>query len=57
MIDLRHGRFVERQQFASCSPSVAPHLDQIAGAEIMDRDDGAELLAGAVDAASPIRSA
>ena len=52
----RHRRFGERQhhrRIALCRL----HLDQIAGAEIVDRDDAAERVPSASTAASPIRSA
>src|SRR5271163_747847 len=51
-IDARHIGFVERHQLRLVAV-VGPHLDQIAGAEIMHRDDGTELLAGAVDHGKP----
>ena len=41
-------RGVERHQFGAAA-GLRPHFDQIAGAEIVDRDDGAESFAGAVD--------
>src|SRR5580704_13234266 len=51
-IDLRHGCRIERQQFGFAA-GVRPHLDQIAGAEIVDGNDGAKALAGAVDDGEP----
>src|ERR1700733_8107627 len=51
-IDLRHGCRIERQQFRFAT-GVRPHLDQIAGAEIVDGNDGAKTLAGAVDDGEP----
>src|SRR3984957_2456156 len=51
-IDLRHGGVVERHQFGLVA-GVKPQLDQIAGAEIMDRDHGAELPPRAVDDSEP----
>src|SRR6202167_4070735 len=51
-IDLRHGCRVERQQFRFAA-GVRPHLDQIAGAEIVHGNDGANTLAGAVDDGEP----
>jgi hypothetical protein len=47
-IDFRHRRRIERQQFG---PRTArrPQLDQVAGAEIMDRNHRAAFSAGAID--------
>ena len=42
---------------STVAPPARAHLDEVAGAEIVDRDHRAERLAGAVHAASPIRSA
>src|SRR5579871_4998450 len=47
-IDHRHRRLVERQHLAGVAV-CRPHLDQIAGAEIMDGDHRTELVAGAIE--------
>ena len=47
-IHRRHVGLIERHQFRIAA-GVGPHLDQIAGAEIVDRDHRAERFAGAVD--------
>src|SRR5579863_5144970 len=51
-IDCRHVDDVERYQF-SFAAGVGPHLDEIAGAEIVHGDDAAERPAGAIDDAKP----
>src|SRR5579859_4070416 len=51
-IDARHVRIVERQQFGLVA-GVEPHYQKIAGAEIVDRHDAAELLAVAIDDRKP----
>ena len=56
-VDDRHGRRGERQHHGRAA-GCRLHLDEIAGAEIMHRDDVAERRAvGRVTAARPIRSA
>ena len=54
-IDRRHDCIGERQQHGRALRRR--DLDDVASAEIMDRDDAAERLVAAVTAASPIRSA
>src|ERR1700733_1977182 len=51
-VDRRHVGLVERQQFRFVA-GFRVHFDQIAGAEIVDGDDGAEFLPGAVDDGQP----
>ena len=51
-IDLRHRHRIERHQLGIAA-GARPHFEQIAGAEIVDRDHGAELFAGAIDGGKP----
>src|SRR5207248_1211733 len=49
-VHLRHGRRIEWQQLSVAAVRRA-HFDDVAGAEIMQRDHRAKLFAGAVDGA------